>query len=168
MRTIRTAVVLLACLALLLLIGCAASPESDSRRLAIEADIDVILSQPGVPEFEEMQRCLSDMEFRSFRALDEKHILFEGSREKLWINTLHTRCSDLRFGDVLVVKQFSGRHMCDGDKFYVTDWFDWPWYRRWPWDWGPRWSSGMQCILGKFQPVTADQVAEIEAVLRAP
>ena len=50
-----------------------------------------------------MRRCLGDMDYRHFRALDEKHILFEGRRDRLWVNTLRTRCSDLRFGDVLVV-----------------------------------------------------------------
>jgi hypothetical protein len=168
MRATKIAVILLALVAFLLLAGCAVSPEEESLRLSREADIDAILSQPGSPELGKMQSCLSDSAFRNFRALDEKHILFEGRRDRLWISTLHTRCPDLRWGETLVVKQFSGTRMCDGDKFYVTDWFDWPWYRRWPWNWGPNWSTGMQCILGKFQPVTADQVAEIEAVLRSP
>ena len=57
--------------------------------------------------------------------------------------------------------------MCELDTFQVADWFDWPWYRRWPWHWGGNWGMGPRCMLGKFQPVTADQVAEIEAVLRA-
>ena len=66
------------------------------------------------------------------------------------------------------VRRFSGTRMCALDRFNVSDWFDWPWYRRWPWYWGGGWTSGMQCTLGKFQRVTADQVAEIEAVLRQP
>lgn len=168
MRAMKFAIVLLACIALLLLASCAVSPEAEERRLAIEAEIDAILSQPLPAEFGEMRRCLGDMDFRNFRALDEKHILFEGRRDRLWVNTLRTRCPDLRHGDVLVVKQFSGLRMCDADRFYVTEWFDWPWYRRWPWHWGGSWTTGMQCSLGKFQPVTADQVAEIDAVLRSP
>jgi hypothetical protein len=168
MRATKIAMLLLALVAFLLLAGCAVSPEDESRQRAIEADIDAILSQPGSPEMGAMQRCLSDIEFRHYRALDEKHMLFEGRNNRLWINTLHNRCPDLRWGDTLVVRQFSGMRVCDGDRFYVTEWFDWPWYRRWPWHWGSHWGTGMQCILGKFQPVTADQVAEIEAVLRAP
>lgn len=157
----------LACAALLLLAGCATSPESETRRLAAQADIDQILSMPLDPtEFGETKRCLSDNEFRSFRALDDRHILFEGRRDKRWINTLRMSCPDLRWGDVLVVRQFSEMRMCDADRFQVADWFDWPWYRRWPWRWGSGWGTRMQCSLGKFQPVTADQVVEIEAVLR--
>lgn len=154
--------------ALLLLPGCATSPEAESRRLAIQADIEEILSvQLDPAEYGETKRCLSDNEYRSFRSLDEKHILFEGRRGKQWINTLRTRCTDLRHGDVLIVRQFSGTRMCDADRFQVGDWFDWPWYRRWPWHWGGSWGTGMQCSLGKFQPVTAEQVAEIEALLRS-
>ncbi len=168
MRITKLALIL-ACIALLFLVGCATSPEAESRRLAIEADIDAILSQPldpaGLPE---MKRCLADNDYRHFRALDERHILFEGRSDRLWVNTLRGRCSDLRYGDVLVVRSFSGMRLCDMDRFAVADWFDWPWYRRWPWQWGGSWHTGMSCTLGKFQPVTADQVAEIEAVLDRP
>ncbi len=165
MGAVRYAICM-ACVALLLCAGCATSPESESRRQGIEADIQSILSTPLDPaEFGETKRCLADMEYRNFRVLDDRRILFEGRRDKLWINTLRSRCPDLRFGDVLVVRPFSGTRICDMDTFQVADWFDWPWYRRWPWHWGGRWGMGTQCSLGKFQPVTEDQVAEIEAVL---
>ena len=158
----------MACVAFLLFAGCATSPEAESRRQAIEADIGEILSVPLDPaEFGETKRCLADHEYRNFRALDDRRILFEGRHGKQWINTLRTRCPDLRYGHVLVVKSFSGMRMCDMDRFMVADWFDWPWYRRWPWHWGGSWGTGMQCSLGKFQPVAQDQVAEIEAVLKS-
>ena len=157
----------LALAALLLLAGCATSPEVEARRQAIAADIDAILSQPLDPaEFGETKRCLADREYTSFRALDDRHILFDGMRNRQWINTLRSRCPDLRFGDVLHVRSFSWSRICDMDKFQVADWFEWPWNRRWPWHWGTSWGTGMTCTLGQFQPVTEDQVAEIEAVLK--
>lgn len=152
----------------MLFAGCATSPDVESRRQAMEADIAEILSAPLDPaEFGETKRCLSENEYRNFRALGDRRILFEGRRGKQWINTLRTRCSDLRHGDVLVVRQFSSMRMCDADRFEVAEWFDWPWYRRWPWRWGGSWTTGATCSLGKFQPVTDAQVAEIEAVLKA-
>lgn len=158
----------LALAATLLVAGCATSPEVEARRQAKEADIEAILSYPLDPaEFGETKRCLADREYRNFRALDSKRIVFEGRGDKLWINTLRSGCSDLRFGDVLIVRSHSYSRLCDMDRFDVADWFDWPWYRRWPWHWGPSWGSGMTCTLGKFQPVTVDQVAEIEAVLES-
>jgi len=165
MGTMYRAIGFLSCAALLLA-GCASAPDYEARRQAVEADIDEILSvQLDPAEFGDNKRCLSDHEYRSFRPLGDRHILFEGRRDRLWINTLRGRCTDLRRGDVLVLRSFSGTRMCDMDSFQVADWFDWPWYRRWPWHWGGSWTTGMRCSLGKFQPVTEGQVEEIEALL---
>ncbi|MGI9238352.1 MAG: DUF6491 family protein [Woeseiaceae bacterium] len=150
----------------LLLIGCATTPDADNRRRAVEADIDEILSlQLDPAEFGETRKCLLDSQYRNFRPLGDRHILFEGRRGRLWINTLRGRCHDLRHGGVLVVKSFSASRMCDMDRFQVADWFEWPWYRRWPWRWGSAWTMGAQCSLGKFQPVVEGQVEEIEVLL---
>jgi hypothetical protein len=153
-------------LVLLFLAGCATSPEAESRRAAIEADIEEILSLPVTAELGGPKRCLAEHDYRSFRPLDDKFLLFEGRRGKLWINELRTTCPDLRHGHVLVVRSFSPSRVCDTDRFQMTDWFYRPWYRRWgPWHWGSDWGAGVYCSLGKFYPVTAGQVAEIEAVL---
>lgn len=161
-------VVTMACTASLLLASCATSPGAEDRRRQQQASIAEILSQPLDPaEYGETRRCLSESDYRSFRALDDRHILFRGRGNRLWINTLRAPCPDLRYGDVLIVRQFSTRRMCDMDRFEVAEWFAWPWYRRWPWRWGMDWGVGMSCSLGKFQPVTAAQVDEIEAVIRS-
>jgi hypothetical protein len=152
--------------ALLLIAGCATSPEDESRRQAIEADIQDILNL-SLGEDGKPLRCLTDGQYTGFRALDEKHLLFTGLRGKRWVNTLRNRCYDLRHGDVLRVSSFSSLRICDTDRFAVDDWFEWPWYSRWPWHWGT-WSTGMTCTLGQFYPVTEGQVEEIEAVLRRP
>ena len=156
-----------AAVALVLLAGCATSPEAESRRLAMEADIQDILNQAIPAELGTTKHCLADHEYRSFRALNDQYMLFEGRRGKLWINELRTRCTDLRRGHVLMVTSFSARRICDMDRFQVADWFYWPWYRRWYWPgyWGPDWGIGVHCSLGKFRPVTEGQVADIEAVL---
>jgi len=150
----------------LLFAGCATSPEVEGQRQEIEAVIASILSEPLDPEiYGKTKRCLADQEYRNFRVLDDRRLLFEGRRDKLWLNTLRMRCPDLRHHSVLVVRSFSARRMCDMDTFQASDWFDWPWYRQWPWRWWSTW--GMNCTLGKFQPVTGSQVAEIEAVLKS-
>jgi len=161
-------VVSTACTAALLCASCAVSPEAEEQRLAREAEIAHILSVELDPaEYGETKRCLSDTEYRSYRALDDRRILFEGRRDRFWINTLRSRCTDLRHGDVLVVRQFSSTRMCDTDTFEVAEWFDFPWYRRWPWHRGGNWGTGLRCSLGKFQPVTKAQVEAIEAALEA-
>jgi len=157
-----------AILAMLLGSGCAVSPEAEEQRRAMEAEIDAILSEPLEPvELGETKRCLSDHEYRNFRAIDDRRILFEGRRGQLWLNTLRSRCPDLRHGRVLQVRVTStmGR-ICEMDSFMAGDWFAWPWYRRWPWYWGS-WGTGMTCMFGDFQPVTAGQVDAIEALLKS-
>lgn len=157
----------LGCAAVLILAGCATSEEVVSERQFREERVEEILALPLDPvEFGETKRCLNDTEYRNFRALDDQRILFYGRRDKYWINTLRNRCPDLRWGDVLVMRRFSGTRMCSMDTFSVADWFDWPWYRRWPWRWGTSWNTGMNCMLGEFQPVTEAQVDEIRAVLK--
>lgn len=151
--------------------ACTTSPEVQARRQFVEAEIQSILSQPLEPgERGSAQRCLSATQYRDFRALDDKYLLFEGRRGKYWINTLRSRCPDLRHATVLRVRTDSfaaiGR-ICEMDAFVADDWFSWPWYRRWPWSWGRGWGSGMQCWLGKFQPVSESQVEAIEAVIRS-
>ena len=152
--------------ACLLLSGCAVSPEVEEARLQREADIQEILSYELDPaEYGKTKRCLADSEYRTFKAIGNQHMLFYGRRDKQWISKLRHSCPDLRWGDVLAVESFSSNRICDMDKFSVGEWFDWPWYRRWPWNWGRSWHTGMTCTFGPFQPVTMEQVAEIEAVL---
>ena len=152
--------------ALLLMAGCAVSPEAEERRQAMDTSIAEILSQPiDVDTYAEPQRCLMSQDFRSYRALNNQYMLFIGRRDKQWVNRLRTSCFALDRGDVLITRSFSGSRICDRDTFDVADWFSWPWYRRYPWQWGTGLGSGGAGMLGEFHPVTDEQVAEIEAVL---
>lgn len=154
--------------AALLCAACASSAVDEERRRAREADIADVLNLPLDPaEYGENKRCLSDREFRTFRALDDKRILFEGRHGRLWLNTLRAPCPDLRHGSALVVRRYTGTRMCSMDSFTVTDWFEWPWYRRSLGSWWRDWGTGPTCTLGEFRPVTAEQVAEIEAILES-
>ena len=159
----------LALIASLLLTACAVSQEQLQRQQQAEQDIEAILSQPAEQsDYVETKRCLRGSEYRDFRALDTRHLLFEGSRGRLWINRLSAPCPDLRHASVLRVRQWSGtRRICRLDTFQAGDWFDWPWYRRSPWRWGSGWGSKMTCSLGEFQAVTPAQVAALEAAIRS-
>lgn len=151
----------------LLCVSCAVSPEIQQQRQAVEDEIESILNAPlDEGQFGETKRCLTDREYRNFRAIDDRRILFEGRRDELWLNTLRMRCPDLRNSQVLQMRStFQLGRICDMDTFVAGDWFAWPWYRRWPWYWGRPWGDGIQCSLGKFQPITASQVEAIEKVL---
>jgi hypothetical protein len=152
--------------ALLLVTGCATSPEDEDRRQAIEADIQDILNL-SLGEDGKPLRCLPELQYRGMLPLDEKHLLFTGKGDRQWVNILRHRCHDLRHGSVLRVRSHSSSRICDTDRFAVDDWFEWPWYSRAPWHWGA-WSTGMTCTLGSFYPVTEAQLEEILAVIRRP
>ena len=138
---------------LLTLAGCATSPEDEQRRKDMEADIDEILSYELDPlEYGEPKNCLSDNEYRSYRPLGKRHLLFWGRQEKLWVNVLRGRCSGLHNDDVFIMKPSMPGRLCDMDRFEVVGQL------------GSLSSIGalQSCVLGEFKPVTEAQVKEIE------
>jgi len=143
--------------ALLVLASCATSPEDDSRRQNMEADIDEILSyELDKTEFGDAKRCLSTTEYRSMRALGDRHLLFEGRRDKLWVNVLRGRCSGLRNGRTFIMQPAMSGRTCDADRFEVVDRV------------GDSLSGGVTgptCVLGEFKPVAKAQLEEIETRL---
>ncbi len=153
----------------LFLIGCASTPAEVQRREQAEREIEVILSQPSdAGEYVETKRCLRETEYRDFRALDDRHILFEGRRGRMWINRLPIRCPDLRHATIITVRStLSLGRMCRHDSFQAGDWFNWPWYRRYPWRWTSPWHSGVSCSLGDFQAVTPAQVDALERAIKS-
>jgi len=138
---------------LLAFAGCATSPEDEQRRLDMEADIDDILSHELDPsEFGETKKCLSSNEYRSFRALGNRHLLFEGRQGRLWVNVLRGRCPGLNDNSMFIMRQTSGGRACDKDMFDVVDNMD-PILRT---------GAGPTCVLGQFKPVVKSQVTEVE------
>ncbi len=152
-------VVYMASVALLFVAGCAASPLDEQRRLDQQADIAEILGYPLDPlEYGEPSRCLSDTAYRSYRALDDQHMLFKGVGNRIWVNTLRSRCPGLRADDTLIVQKLGGARICKFDKFQVADWFG-----RHPLEA----TTGIECMFGDFQPISEQQLEEIEAVLNS-
>lgn len=166
MKLSRTLALVPGAVLILLLFGCATDPEVLAQRQAIEDEITAILAEPlDAEKYGEPKRCLTDRESRNFYALDDRRIVFEGYKDRIYLNTLAARCPDLRWGDRLWVRSVSWSRICEMDRFVVTDWFEWPWYRRYPWQWGETWHTGMPCTLGKFQPITEEQLDAIRSLI---
>ncbi|MEQ8860536.1 MAG: DUF6491 family protein [Pseudomonadales bacterium] len=146
----------------LLVVGCASAPadrEASERRQETVADI---LNQPlDAEEYGTPRRCMSEIALRDFEPLGDRYLVFEGSRGTLWLNELKGRCPGLDRGRTLAFRNQSFQ-VCEFDQFLVSDWFVWSRYRRWPWNW----TDGIPCTLGKFQPVSGDQVDALRAALR--
>jgi hypothetical protein len=135
------------------LAGCATSPVEEEKRRAMEADIDDILSYEHDPaEVGEAKSCLSSTEYRSYRALGKRHLLFKGRQGRLWVNVLRGRCPSLSNSSIFIMRPAQGNRVCELDRFEVADRFD------------PLAGAGRSptCILGEFKPVTENQVEEIE------
>ncbi len=133
--------------------GCATSPEDERRRLDMEADIDDILTYELDPaEYGEPKTCLSAHEYRSFRPLGNRHLLFEGRNEKQWVNVLRGRCPGLHKDSKFIMRPNVSNRVCDKDQFDIADHID-------PYTLS---GKGPTCVLGEFKPVTAAQVEEIE------
>lgn len=150
-------------------VGCATAPEVAAKQQEREESIETILSRPLDPEaYGVAKGCLDSTQYRSYRVLDDRRVVFEGRRGEFWLNTLHFRCPELRHSSALQVKSRASfsRRICEHDTFLAGDWFDHPWYRRAPWRWTRPWGMETTCSLGKFQPVSSDQVSAIEAALK--
>jgi hypothetical protein len=125
----------------------------------MEADIDEILSyELDETVFGDPKNCLSEVQYRSFRALGNRHLLFEGKNDKQWVNVLRGRCSGLDDDTLFVMWQSMSGRLCDKDHFEAAD------------RTGSSLSQGgaamgPTCTLGEFIPVAGAQVNEIEARL---
>jgi hypothetical protein len=139
--------------ALLAFAGCAAAPAEEQAEDRVEA-IDEILSQPmEEEEYAEAVRCLPTHSYRSARVLDDHHVLFEGSGGRAWLNRLRHRCVGLRPNSTLRFRLRENR-ACELDTFEAVDSFLGVWDR----------ASGT-CSLGRFMPVTPEQVEAIKAAV---
>jgi hypothetical protein len=152
-RRIMTYATCLVVASLLSLAGCATSPEDERRHLDMEADIDDILTyELDAAEYGEAKNCLNTYEYRSFRPLGNRHLLFEGRNDKQWVNVLRGRCAGLNKDSKFIMRQNMSNRFCDKDRFDIADYVD-------PYTLS---GKGPTCVLGEFKPVTSAQVEEIE------
>jgi hypothetical protein len=146
--------------ALMILSGCATSPEEERERLDREADIDEIVNyQLDASEVGTDKNCLADKDYVRFRALGPRHLLFEGKKDKLWINVLRGRCSGLRFHNMFITKPRTPGRLCDMDRFEAANRSDPSTLQRLG-------TAGNKCMLGVFKPAVKAQVEELERRLR--
>lgn len=138
-----------------LAMGCSAAgpdPAQQAREESKRETIADILSQPlSAEEYASEERCLSIRRYDDVDILDDQHVVFRGSGDRIWINKLRGRCVGLRRDDIL---KFDVRNMrvCDLDTFEGVS----------AGMWGLR--TGV-CTLGTFSAVTPEQLEAIEAAV---
>ena len=123
--------------------------------MEMEADIDEILKYELDPlEYGEAKSCLSSSEYRTYRALGNRHLLFEGRQGRMWVNVLRGRCPNLRRDSIFIMKPMQANRVCDKDRFDAVDQLN------------RHTITAPTCVLGEFRPVTEAQVKEIEDRLK--
>lgn len=141
--------------------GCAATQPQSEEQVPAEEELADILSQPlEAEEYGTPRRCISRYAYRDFEPLGDRYVVFEGAGDALWLNELRGRCHGLDRASALAFEG-RGNQLCYLDRFKVTDWFSLARFRRPPWDW----MDGIPCTLGKFQPVSGEQLEAIRAAL---
>lgn len=136
--------------------GCASSePSADqqAREQQKQETIDKILSEPlAADEYAAEERCLSTYRYRNVEVIDDEHVLFRGSGDKMWLNKLRNRCLGLRRNDTLSFELRDNR-VCDLDTFDAVDLT------------GFVSRASGTCTLGTFTVVTPEQVESIKAAV---
>jgi len=146
------------CLAVLGIAGCAGmkpSAEQEAARADAQETIDQILSTPlESAEYGEVERCISTFQYDRMEILDDRHVLFKGRGDRMWLNQLRTRCVGLRRESTPVIR-LRDSQICDMDTFQgVDDMF------------GVLNRTSATCSLGTFTPITDEQADAIKAALK--
>ena len=99
---------------------------------------------------DEPVRCVSMNSIRSTRVVDDTRVLFFQARDKIFLNRLDRECLGLaRNGTFTYTVQSGARHarLCDTDSITVLE----------------TTGRGLNCGLGRFEPLSQDQVANLFA-----
>lgn len=114
------------------------SPDSPGESSAGESD-----------EFFQLENCIRQSAIRRTEIVDDRTIIFYMSQQKIYVNNLPNRCSGLRSARTFSYRT-TGSQLCNVDTIKVVR------------SLGGRPDVGPSCGLGKFRPVTEEEVAMIK------
>jgi len=111
-------------------------------------------------EYFQLENCIRRSAIRRTDIVDDRTIIFYMSQQKIFVNQLPNRCSGLRSAGTFAYRT-TGSQLCSVDTITVVR------------SMGRGLSSGPSCGLGKFRPVTKEEVAmlknkEVEAPPQEP
>ena len=112
-------------------------------------------AQDDEEESDEPLRCVSMNSIRSTKILDDRRVLFIQARDKMFLNRLDRECLGLfRNGTFTYKVQSGARHarLCDTDSITVLE----------------TTGRGLNCGLGRFEPLSQAEVDNLIAGPRSP
>ena len=102
------------------------------------------------PDEREGKRCLTMSRVSTTEIIDSQTILFHVVGGDTYVNRLPRRCPGLRRNDALMF-DVRGSQICDLDSVSVLQ------------TWGVGFTPGVSCRLGRFVPVTEDDVEALRS-----
>jgi hypothetical protein len=136
----------------LLIAGCASHEIRKTKPAAdeVQAKVEAIVERVAQDEYASSENCLSTFEYDSVDIIDERHLLFHGLGDDMWINQLRADCPGLHDSDTLLFELHSSR-VCSLDIVRRVD-------RMLFW-----WNKGPMCSLGKFYEVSPTLAQSLDA-----
>ncbi|TDJ44671.1 MAG: hypothetical protein E2O52_07815 [Gammaproteobacteria bacterium] len=120
----------------------ATEEQSSGRRSEDTSDANIVLDQ---------QNCVRRIDIDHTKIIDDQAILFYMRRSTIFLNKLPRRCSGLRMSGTFSYDTRTGE-LCNVDIIHVVNHF------------GGGFRRGVGCGLGKFKPITEEQVELIKEI----
>jgi hypothetical protein len=141
---------------MLVVLGCATAPTPEQEAAQAKADqtIEEILTTPLEEREYAPVRCVSVHAYHTVEILDDQHVLFRGTGDRVWLNKLRHRCIGLRPTSVPIFR-LRDSQVCDLDTFEGSDRM-FGWFGR----------TSATCSLGTFARITPEQASAIRDSLR--
>jgi len=138
-------------LAWLVLTTAHAAEPSETHEPTKAQRLEAILTE-ALPEAEyrEMSRCLWTTNYRTVEVLNDRYLIFRGSKQRVWINRLRNRCHGLRKNQILIFER-SGMRLCSTDTVSSSSF---------------GFGITARCMLGEFEEIDELRADALEEALR--
>ena len=113
--------------------------------------LETILTET-LPEsaYRDTTRCLWANAYRSVEVLSDRYLIFQGKRDRVWINRLRNRCRGLRNDQILVFKRY-GTRLCDTDQVSGSS---------------RGFGISASCMLGEFEEIDEQRANALKEAFR--
>lgn len=131
-----------------------------TRQLFIKTAAICLISVTGVPGVLAQQEtgvdqavpCLKLSRIQDVDIIDSRRIVFQSGINDYYLNTLPYACNGLKLNDSFMY-QTSLNEICNVDVITVLN------------DIGPDYNAGVSCGLGKFEPVSKEDIKKLKSSL---
>ena len=114
--------------------------------------VPVVHAQDAVTDKEPI-RCVKIDRIENVDVIDNENVVFQIGINNYYLNTLPYACNGLRLNESIMYRT-STNELCDIDVITVLDKI------------GPGFQAGPSCGLGKFKPITREEIKTLKASLK--